>query len=109
MSANMTLAKAEAARNAIDAAIGRKAFLPFCALAYPGFVTAPHLQLLAELLERVESGRTATSHCIAASRFRKKYSLAVIRRVVSRSRSATADISTSGFRTVNRLLKNPTK
>jgi predicted phage terminase large subunit-like protein len=52
----VTQAEAQAARFAVDAAIARKSFLEFCPLVYPGFVAAPHLVLLAELLERVERG-----------------------------------------------------
>ncbi|HEV3091296.1 MAG TPA: phage terminase large subunit [Candidatus Cybelea sp.] len=53
---DVTPAKAQAARAAIDAAIARKALLEFCSLIYPEFVAAPHLTLLAGLLEQVERG-----------------------------------------------------
>jgi predicted phage terminase large subunit-like protein len=53
---NITADKAQAALCAVESAIARKSFLAFCAQVYPGFEAAPHLVLLAGLLDRVERG-----------------------------------------------------
>src|SRR5581483_4351451 len=46
----------QAVAEAATSELARRELLEFCALTYPGFVAAPHLKLLAGLLERVERG-----------------------------------------------------